>query len=76
MQRRDFIKSSVVIGVSGMLPVWSRFSLAESYPALPIPPQLEPDAAGKIAIEINAGQSRLRAGSVTKTWGHNGDFYP
>lgn len=74
MQRRDFIRLSAVIGASSILPVWSRFSFAESYPVLPIPPQLEPDAAGKIAIEIKAGKSSFKAGTVTKTWGYNGDL--
>ncbi|MCC8463931.1 MULTISPECIES: multicopper oxidase CueO [Photorhabdus] len=74
MQRRDFIRLSAVMGLSSMLPVWSRFSFAEFYPVLPIPPQLEPDAAGKIAIEIKAGKSSFKAGVVTKTWGYNGDL--
>ncbi|RAX00266.1 MULTISPECIES: multicopper oxidase CueO [unclassified Photorhabdus] len=74
MQRRDFIRLSAIMGLSSMLPVWSRFSFAESYPPLPIPLQLEPDAAGKIAIEIKAGKSSFKAGMVTKTWGYNGDL--
>ncbi|NRN27918.1 multicopper oxidase CueO [Photorhabdus heterorhabditis] len=74
MQRRNFIKLGAVIGVSSLLPVWSRFSFAEPYPLLPIPPQITPDETGKIIIEINAGQSCFKAGTATETWGYNGDL--
>ncbi len=57
MQRRDFIKLSAALGVATTLPLWSSRVFAASYPALPIPPLLEPDAQGLIALTIQSGKT-------------------
>ncbi|WP_250547566.1 multicopper oxidase domain-containing protein, partial [Serratia marcescens] len=41
-------------------------------PALPVPPLLTPDAQGKIALALQAGETRWLPGAATKTWGFNG----
>lgn len=37
MQRRDFLKYSVALGVASALPLWSRTVFAAERPTLPIP---------------------------------------
>ena len=37
MQRRDFLKYSVALGVASALPLWSRAVFAAERPTLPIP---------------------------------------
>ncbi|STF21999.1 multicopper oxidase [Escherichia coli] len=44
MQRRDFLKYSVALGVASALPLWSRAVFAAERPTLPIPDLLTTDA--------------------------------
>ncbi|KKI45729.1 multicopper oxidase [Obesumbacterium proteus] len=72
MLRRDFIKLTAVLGASSALPFWSRAAFAADHPALPIPALLTPDAAGKIALNVQTGSMKWKAGMQTPTWGING----
>uniref|UniRef100_UPI003CC7B12E Copper efflux oxidase,Multicopper oxidase n=1 Tax=Hafnia alvei TaxID=569 RepID=UPI003CC7B12E len=42
------------------------------HPTLPIPALLTPDAAGKIALNVQTGSMKWKAGMQTPTWGING----
>lgn len=59
MQRRDFLKYSVALGVASALPLWSRAVFAAERPTLPIPDLLTTDARNRIQLTIGAGQSPL-----------------
>ncbi len=74
MHRRDFIKLSTAVGVASALPLWSRFAFAQDYPALPIPPLLEPDSAGNVLLNIQTGSMKWKGTASTTTWGINGSF--
>ena len=71
MQRRDFLKYSVALGVASALPLWSRAVFAAARPALPIPDLLTADARNHISLIVKAGQSTF-AGKTATTWGYNG----
>ncbi|PYZ80086.1 multicopper oxidase CueO [Citrobacter koseri] len=71
MQRRDFLKYSVALGVASALPLWSRAVFAAERPALPIPDLLTADARNHISLIVKAGQSTF-AGKTATTWGYNG----
>lgn len=73
MQRRDFLKYSVVLGVASALPLWSRTVFAADRPALPIPDLLTADASNRIQLIVKAGQSTF-AGKTATTWGYNGNL--
>ncbi len=72
MKRRDFMKIGAAAGIVAAFPYWSTKSWAVDSPLLPIPPVLEPDAQGKIALTLQSGTMSWREGSPTKTWGING----
>ena len=55
MQRRDFLKYSVALGVASALPLWSRAVFAAERPTLPIPDLLTTDARNRIQLTIGAG---------------------
>ncbi|EMO7788656.1 MULTISPECIES: multicopper oxidase CueO [Citrobacter] len=73
MQRRDFLKYSVALGVASALPLWSRSVFAADRPALPIPDLLTADASNRIQLIVQAGQSNF-AGKTATTWGYNGNL--
>ena len=73
MQRRDFLKYSVALGVASALPLWSRTAFAADRPALPIPDLLTADASNRIQLIVKAGQSTF-AGKTATTWGYNGNL--
>ncbi|GAL46513.1 multicopper oxidase CueO [Citrobacter werkmanii] len=73
MQRRDFLKYSVALGVASALPLWSRSVFAADRPALPIPDLLTADASNRIQLIAQAGQSNF-AGKTATTWGYNGNL--
>lgn len=73
MQRRDFLKYSVALGVASALPLWSRTVFAAERPALPIPDLLTADASNRIQLVVQAGQSTF-AGKTATTWGYNGNL--
>ena len=73
MQRRDFLKYSVALGVASALPLWSRTVFAADRPALPIPDLLTADASNRIQLIVKAGQSTF-AGKTATTWGYNGNL--
>ncbi|HDS9862620.1 TPA: multicopper oxidase CueO [Citrobacter freundii] len=73
MQRRDFLKYSVALGVASALPLWSRSVFAADRPALPIPELLTADASNRIQLIVQAGQSNF-AGKTATTWGYNGNL--
>ncbi|MGV4090749.1 multicopper oxidase CueO [Citrobacter freundii] len=73
MQRRDFLKYSVALGVASSLPLWSRSVFAADRPALPIPDLLTADASNRIQLIVQAGQSNF-AGKTATTWGYNGNL--
>lgn len=73
MQRRDFLKYSVALGLSSALPLWSRAVFAAERPALPIPELLTADARNHISLTAKSGQSAF-AGKTTTTWGYNGNL--
>ncbi|MGK3494933.1 multicopper oxidase CueO [Citrobacter youngae] len=73
MQRRDFLKYSVALGVASALPLWSRTAFATDRPALPIPDLLTADASNRIQLIVKAGQSTF-AGKTATTWGYNGNL--
>lgn len=73
MQRRDFLKYSVALGVASALPLWSRTAFAADRPALPIPDLLTADASNRIPLTVKAGQSMF-AGKTATTWGYNGNL--
>lgn len=73
MQRRDFLKYSVALGVASALPLWSRSVFAADHPALPIPDLLTADASNRIQLIVQAGQSNF-AGKTATTWGYNGNL--
>ncbi|MEY0301087.1 MAG: multicopper oxidase CueO [Pseudomonadota bacterium] len=75
MLRRDFIKLSALAYAASALPMWSRIAVAaENFPALAIPPLIEPDAQGNIQLAIKQGVSQFVPGKKTTTWGYNGDL--
>ena len=69
MQRRDFLKYSVALGVASALPLWSRAVFAAERPTLPIPDLLTTDARNRIHLTIGAGQSPSAEKTAT-TWGY------
>lgn len=73
MQRRDFLKYSVALGVASALPLWSRSVFAADRPALPIPDLLTADASNLMQLVVQAGQSSF-AGKTATTWGYNGNL--
>lgn len=73
MERRDFLKYSVALGVASALPLWSRSVFAADRPALPIPDLLTADASNRIQLIVQAGQSNF-AGKTATTWGYNGNL--
>lgn len=73
MQRRDFLKYSVALGVASALPLWSRTAFAADRPALPIPDLLTADASNRIQLIVKAGQSTF-AGKTATTWGYSGNL--
>ncbi|MBS6113107.1 MAG: multicopper oxidase CueO [Citrobacter freundii] len=73
MQRRDFLKYSVALGVASALPLWSRSVFAADRPALPIPDLLTADASNRIQLIVQVGQSNF-AGKTATTWGYNGNL--
>ncbi|MBJ9838347.1 multicopper oxidase CueO [Citrobacter freundii] len=73
MQRRDFLKYSVALGVASALPLWSRSVFAADRPALPIPDLLTADASNRMLLVVQAGQSSF-AGKTATTWGYNGNL--
>lgn len=73
MQRRDFLKYSVALGVASALPLWSRSVFAADRPALPIPELLTADASNRIQLIVQAGQSNF-AGKTATTSGYNGNL--
>ncbi|WP_194858006.1 multicopper oxidase CueO [Citrobacter freundii] len=73
MQRRDFLKYSVALGVASALPLWSRSVFAADRPVLPIPDLLTADASNRMQLVVQAGQSSF-AGKTATTWGYNGNL--
>lgn len=73
MQRRDFLKYSVALGVASALPLWSRSVFAADRPALPIPDLLTADASNRMQLVVQAGQSSF-AGKTATTRGYNGNL--
>lgn len=73
MQRRDFLKYSVALGVASALPLWSRTVFAAERPTLPIPELLTSDVRGRIKLSIMPGQSTF-GGKTATTWGYNGNL--
>ncbi|HHL3256350.1 multicopper oxidase CueO [Citrobacter braakii] len=73
MQRRDFLKYSVALGVASALPLWSRSVFAADRPALPIPDLLTADASNRMQLIVQTGQSSF-AGKTATTWGYNGSL--
>ncbi|MDH1754013.1 multicopper oxidase CueO [Citrobacter sp. wls758] len=73
MQRRNFLKYSVALGVASALPLWSRSVFAADRPALPIPDLLTADASNRMQLIVQAGQSSF-AGKTATTWGYNGSL--
>lgn len=67
MQRRDFLKYSVALGVASALPLWSRSVFAADRPVLPIPDLLTADASNRMQLIVQAGQSSF-AGKTATTW--------
>lgn len=65
MQRRDFLKYSVALGVASALPLWSRAVFAAERPTLPIPDLLTTDARNRIQLTIGAGQSTFGGKTAT-----------
>lgn len=73
MQRRDFLKYSVALGVASALPLWSRAAFAADRPALPIPDLLTADARSRIQLVVQSGKTTFGTHSAT-TWGYNGNL--
>ncbi|CBG86914.1 multicopper oxidase CueO [Citrobacter rodentium] len=73
MQRRDFLKYSVALGMASALPLWSRAAFAAGRPALPVPQLLTADARNRISLMVQAGQSTF-SGKTATTWGYNGSL--
>lgn len=73
MQRRDFLKYSVALGVASALPLWSWSVFAADRPALPIPDLLTADASNRMQLVVQAGKSSF-AGKTATTWGYNGNL--
>ncbi|MFL4399749.1 multicopper oxidase CueO [Citrobacter portucalensis] len=73
MQRRDFLKYSVALGVASALPLWSRSVFAADRPTLPIPDLLTADASNRMQLVVQAGKSSF-AGKTATTWGYNGNL--
>lgn len=46
----------------------------DARPSLPIPPELEADARGMIALDVRPGAMRFRGGVATATYGINGAY--
>ncbi|WON77879.1 multicopper oxidase CueO [Serratia sp. UGAL515B_01] len=72
MLRRDFIKLTAVLGAASAFPLWNQNVWAVEKPTLPIPPILEPNAQGKIALALQTGEMNWFPNIATRTWGING----
>ena len=71
MQRRDFLKYSVALGVASALPLWSRAVFAAERPTLPIPDLLTTDARNRIQLTSPplAGKPQLPGAITAICWG-------
>lgn len=75
MQRRDFLKYSVALGVASALPLWSRAVFAAERPTLPIPDLLTTDARNRIQLTLAqvspplAGKPQLPGAITAICWG-------
>lgn len=75
MQRRDFLKYSVALGVASALPLWSRAVFAAERPTLPIPDLLTTDARNRIQLTMAqaspplAGKLQLPGAITAICWG-------
>ena len=72
MLRRDFIKLTAALGAASALPLWSRAAWAADRPAFAGTAAVDAGRAGKIALALQAGETRWLPGAATKTWGFNG----
>ena len=73
MQRRDFLKYSVALGVASACRCGAAQFFAAERPTLPIPDLLTTDARNRIQLTIGAGQSTFGEKTAT-TWGYNGNL--
>lgn len=73
MQRRDFLKYSVALGVASGLLLWSRTVFAAEPSNTADPRSLTSDVRGRIRLSIMQGQSTF-AGKSATTWGYNGNL--
>ena len=73
MHRRTFLQYVLALGAIHALPTWCRTTLAADRPALPIPNLLQADAAGKVLLRIQQGQTIFK-GKPAKTFGYNSNL--
>ncbi len=72
--RRHFFLGSASLAALALGGVHATRASAAERPALPIPPELRPDAGGSIALTAQKGQRSFLPGVTTPTYGINGPF--
>ena len=72
--RRGFFLGSASLAALALGGVHATRASAAERSALPIPPELRPDAGGSIALTAQKGQRSFLPGVTTPTYGINGPF--
>ena len=67
MKRRDFLKVAGMSGLAAVLPPWMPRAFAARSVELPVPPLLEPDAGGHVALTLQSGRTAFGPISAA-TW--------
>lgn len=72
--RRHVLLTGASTTALSFLPDVSTLAHNASRPALPIPPELKPDAQGAIAFDARRGAASFLPGQPAATYGYNGPF--
>lgn len=73
MQRRDFLKYSVALGVASALPLMEPRGFCGRQTCLTDPDLLTADARSRIQLVVQSGKTTFGTHSAT-TWGYNGNL--
>ena len=81
LDRRGLLRAGgALLSVAALAPVLASCSSETEVPVtaggtpLPIPPLLEPDADGRLALTAARGTAQFIPDVATDTWGYNGDY--
>jgi blue copper oxidase len=74
LSRRHALVGGAAIGAMMALRLRPAVAGDAARPALPIPPELRPDASGAVALSARSGVVSFRPGQPTATYGYDGPF--